>query len=365
MGRFRGMLHKISNYIKTKVNMALTFVVLVAIATISFAQDLSGNYEKVSGSVFVVNTLEDYDVGLKGTFSDDSPFKSLEDLPNDMPTPRSLGKGTGFLISKEGYVVTNDHVVNVGNTYVLVDQDGNQFDATLVGTDKFTDLAVLKIDKPEKLKERTILEFGEDPKVGHPVYIIGHPINMSFILSTGHVTSVDSRKQKFSKFIQTDAVVNKGNSGGPMFNFDNQVVGVVTALVSPTGYYIGYGYATPPSVATAIVEELVSKGYIWRPVIGFSILDIKEETSRFIPEQYRNSVGVYVAEVQPQSAALEAGIQIGDIVITFNGIPATVESMIDQINKMSEQDTIKLKILRKSSSGDKTIELELKAKNRE
>lgn len=365
MGRFRRMLHKISNYIKSNVKIALTFVTLVVIATMSFAQDLSSNYEKVSGSVFVVNTLEDYDLGLEGTFSDNSPFKSLEALPKDMPSPRSLGKGTGFLISKDGYVVTNDHVVNVGNKYVLVDQDGNMFDATLVGTDKFTDLAVLKIDNPDAIKNRTILEFGKDPKVGHPVYIIGHPINMSFILSTGHVTSVDSRKQKFSKFIQTDAVVNKGNSGGPMFNFDNQVIGVVTALVSPTGYYIGYGYATPPSVATAIVDELVSKGYIWRPVIGFSILDIVEQTARFIPDTHQDSVGVYVADIQPNSAALEAGIKVSDVIISSNGIPATVESMIDQINAMAEQDTIKLKILRKSSSGDTMLELELKAKNRE
>lgn len=362
MGRFRKMLYKISTNLKLYI-----VVVLALFATNAHAlNDLSDNYEAVSESVFVVHTMENYKPVLEGNFSDSSPFKSLENLPKAMPQPQRLGKGTGFLISKQGYVVTNDHVIAPGSEYMLVDSEGKEYKASLIGTDKFSDLAVLQINDLEKIKDKEPVNFSQlDPKVGLPIYIIGHPINMTFVLSSGHITSVDTNKTKYSKFIQTDAVVNKGNSGGPMFNDDNEVVGVVTALVSPTGYYIGYGYATPPSVASKIVGEIIDKGYIWRPVVGFTIMNIDNATKSYIPEIYRNTKGVYISLIQPNSAAYNAGIQPGDIILSVNGQEATVDGLITIINDLKELEQIELTILRMSSTSNQTVNLKLIAKNKE
>ena len=186
---------------------------------------------------------------------------------------------------------------------------------------------------------------------------------MTFVLSHGYVTSVDTNQRKYSKFIQTDAVVNKGNSGGPMFNYDNKVVGVITALISPTGYYIGYGYATPPSVATEIIDEIIDKGYIWRPVVGFTILDINDSTKKYIPNTYQNTQGVYVSIIQPNSAAQNAGILPGDVIVAVNGEDATVEGLINVINNLKELEQIELTILRISTN--KTFTKKLLAKNKE
>lgn len=362
MGRFREMFYKIS----TNLKVYLCLIVFAVFTTVANAQDLSDNYDTVSPSVFVVHTMEEYKPILEGNFSDNSPFKSLEKLPKEMPKPQRLGKGTGFLISKEGYVVTNDHVIAPGSKYILVDSQGNEYPASLVGTDKFSDLAVLQINHLPSIEHKEPVRFADDdPKVGHPVFIIGHPINMTFVLSNGHVTSIDTNKQKYSKFIQTDAVVNKGNSGGPMFNYNNEVVGVVTALISPTGYYIGYGYATPPSVAKKIVEELVDKGYIWRPVVGFTIMDIKDKTKDYIPELYRDTKGVYVSLIQPNSAAYKAGIQPGDIILSANGQDATVDILINIINNLEELEQLELKILRITPTSKDIIDIKLLAKNKE
>ena len=356
------MLYKISTNLKILV---VTLFVTVAGCAHAY-NDLSDNYDAVSGSVFVVHTMENYKPVLEGNFSDNSPFKSLENLPKQMPQPQRLGKGTGFLISKEGYVVTNDHVIAPGSEYMLVDADGKEYKATLIGTDKFSDLAVLKINDLDSIKNKVPVEFSiDDPKVGLPVYIIGHPINMAFVLSSGHVTSIDTNRTKYSKFIQTDAVVNKGNSGGPMFNDNNKVVGVVTALISPTGYYIGYGYATPPSVASKIIAELIDKGYIWRPVVGFTIMNITDDTQSYIPEVYRNTKGVYISLIQPNSAAYNAGIQPGDIILSVNGQEATVDSIVAIINDLKELEQINLTILRMSTTKNETINLKLIAKNKE
>lgn len=360
MGRFRKMLYKIS----TNLKIYFLVVLFTLVSTVSHAVDLSKNYEKVSKSIFIVHTLETYKPVLEGKFSDDSPFKSLEKLPKQMPEPQSLGKGTGFLISEDGYVVTNDHVVAPGSKYVLVDSDGKEYDATLIGKDKFTDLAVLQINDTESIKHKKPLALAKsDPKVGIPVYLIGHPINMSFVLSTGHITAVDTNKRKYSNFIQTDAVVNKGNSGGPMFNYNDEVVGVITALISPTGYYIGYGYATPPSVATDIITELLDKGYVWRPQIGFTILDINESTKSFIPDLYANTEGVYISIIQPNSPAQEAGILPGDVILAVNGKKATVDGLINVINSLKELEQVELTILR--ISNNKTFTKKLLAKNKE
>lgn len=364
MGRFREMLYKISSNIKLYI-----CVIMVAIfANHAYANnDLSDNYDEVVSSIFIVHTLETYSPILEGNFSDSSPFKSLENLPKEMPKPTRLGKGTGFLISEDGYVVTNDHVISSGNRYILIDSDKKEYTAKLVGTDKFSDLAILQIEDIESIKDKKPLSFAKtDPKIGVPVYIIGHPINMMFVLSSGHITAVDTNnKSKYSKFIQTDAVVNKGNSGGPMFNDANEIIGVVTALVSPTGYYIGYGYATPPSVATKILEELLDKGYIWRPVIGFTIVDINDKTREYIPLLYRDSTGVYVSIVQPDSPASKAGIKAGDIVTSVNGQDATVNTLINIINNLKELESIELNILRISANKKETFKLKIIAKNKE
>lgn len=243
-------------------------------------------------------------------FGGQSPFP-----PQAAPTH---GLGSGFIISADGDIVTNNHVI-AGATDVTVKlADGRSFPAVVVGSDPMTDIALLRIDAGEKLPAVT---FGssETIRVGDEAIAVGNPFGLGGTVTTGIVsaTSRNINSGPFDDFIQTDAAINKGNSGGPLFNAEGQVIGVNTAILSPGGGSVGIGFAVPADMVQTIVADLSDDGTIDRGWLGVQIKPMSEEVAAVLG--YDGPKGAVVEAVQPDSPAAAAGFKTGDIVLSFGG----------------------------------------------
>lgn len=238
------------------------------------------------------------------------------------PTPKVMPLGSGFIIEPNGLIVTNYHVIaNVSKINVKL-ADNTELPAKLIGSDTKTDLALLKIDVEEPLP---FVEFGDsnDARVGDWVIAIGNPfgnlggtVTAGIISSKGRDIDIDTNNI-VDNFIQTDAAINNGNSGGPMFNLDQKVIGVNTAIFSPLGTNIGIGFAIPSNTAKPIIERLKKDGKINRGRLGVTIQDLTEEISEELGLKDTN--GVLVAKIQKDDPGDKAGIKTGDIILEFAG----------------------------------------------
>ncbi|WP_419235175.1 Do family serine endopeptidase [Rickettsia endosymbiont of Nabis limbatus] len=238
------------------------------------------------------------------------------------PTPKAMPLGSGFIIEPNGLIVTNYHVIaNVSKINVKL-ADNTELPAKLIGSDTKTDLALLKIDVEEPLP---FVEFGDsnDARVGDWVIAIGNPfgnlggtVTAGIISSKGRDIDIDTNNI-VDNFIQTDAAINNGNSGGPMFNLDQKVIGVNTAIFSPLGTNIGIGFAIPSNTAKPIIERLKKDGKINRGRLGVTIQDLTEEISEGLGLKDTN--GVLVAKIQKDDPGDKAGIKTGDIILEFAG----------------------------------------------
>jgi len=258
-------------------------------------------------------------------FPPGSPFeKFFQQIPREQ-TPkkqrkRRLGIGSGFVISADGYVITNNHVVDSGEEITVTLADGVEYDAKLIGTDKETDLAVLKIEAEEDLP---YVSWGNDKqsRVGDWVVAIGHPFGLEggASASTGIVSAVgrNIRSGRYDNYIQSDAAINRGNSGGPLFNLDGEVIGVNTAILSPSGGSVGVGFSIASSLAKSVVTQLIDKGEVERGVIGVQISPVDDAIAESLGR--KNKRGALVEMVQPDKPADKAGIKAGDLILKFNG----------------------------------------------
>jgi len=235
-----------------------------------------------------------------------------------MPQPpeayRMQGAGSGVIISRDGYIVTNHHVVEGAKDITVTLADRQEYKARIVGRDPKTDLAVLKIDPKETLTEAT-LGNSEQLKVGDWVLAIGNPFGLSNTVTAG-IVSAKGRiigAGPYDDFIQTDAPINPGNSGGPLFNMKGEVVGINTAIV-PNGQ--GIGFAIPVSVAKPLIPQLISKGEVTRGYIGVSIQAITPELAKAM--NLKEAKGALVSDVVPGSPADKGGMKQGDVIIAFN-----------------------------------------------
>lgn len=236
---------------------------------------------------------------------------------------RGESLGSGFLISKDGYIVTNNHVVE-GAHRIKVKIGGSEMrplQAKVIGSDKITDLAVLKVESKQDLP---FVEFGDSNliRVGDPVVVIGNPFGLGGTVTCGIVSSkareIDIEGSLVGGgVIQTDAAINKGNSGGPMFNLQGKVIGVNFALISasPSGENVGIGFAIPSNHASAIVKQLIQHGRIGRGALNITIKDISEELAKDIGD--KDLAGVLVEGVVPGGAGASAGLKPGDVIVKF------------------------------------------------
>ncbi len=225
--------------------------------------------------------------------------------------------GSGFVISKDGYVVTNNHVVEDAKEVSIILEDGSKYKARLVGVDAKTDLALLKVDSK---KEFAFVKFGDSTKsrIGDIIIVAGNPYNLGVSVSSGIISSNKRTINQIEDFIQTDAAINKGSSGGPMFNLKGEVIGVSSSLFSPSGGSVGIGFAAPSAIAKPIIDQLKDRGEVVRGWIGVSVQDLSEEIVQSLG--LKTNKGAFVIEVTKNSPAEIAGILQADIITKFGDI---------------------------------------------
>lgn len=268
--------------------------------------------------------------------------------------PRSvqpqMATGSGVIISNDGYIVTNNHVVDDAQQVEVTLDDKRTFKAKVIGTDPNTDLALLKVDG----KNLPYLAYGnsDDVRVGQWVMAVGNPFNLTSTVTAG-IVSAKARsihimaEQKFpiESFIQTDAAVNPGNSGGALVNTNGDLIGINAAIASTTGSYTGYSFAIPVNIVRKVVDDLLQYGNVQRGFIGVSIRDIDSD---FAKEKSINTLdGVYVNGLTSGGAAAEAGLKEGDIITNINGTPIrTTPELQEIVGRYRPGDKLDVKVLR-------------------
>jgi serine protease Do len=289
-------------------------------------------------------------------------------VPQTPQGPRR-GSGSGVIISGNGYIVTNNHVIDKANKISVVLDDNRKFEATLIGTDPTTDLALLKIEA-DNLQA---LQYGnsDDLQVGEWVLAVGNPMNLTSTVTAGIVSakgrSIDllrskdpSQRYSIESFIQTDAAVNPGNSGGALVNLNGDLVGINTAIASQTGAFAGYSFAVPSSIVSKVVDDLLKYGEVQRALLG---AEIREIDADFAKEKGLKTLhGVYLANLTESGAAREAGLQAGDVITALNGVPTKKNSqLLEQVARYRPGDKVEVSYLRDGK--EKTAMVTLKNLN--
>lgn len=266
-----------------------------------------------------------------------------------------VGSGSGVIITPDGYIVTNNHVV-AGASEIEVTMDNNKtFKADLIGTDPATDVALLKVDA----KNLPTIPYGNSDKLrlGEWVLAIGSPYGLNSTITAGIVSAkgrsmANNGEFKIESFIQTDAAVNPGNSGGALVNIKGELVGINTAIISNTGSYAGYSFAVPVNIVRKIVSDLMDFGKVQRAMLGISMQDITDPLKK--EKDLYTLEGVYVAEVVRGGAAEKAGVKVGDVLVEIDGEKVKKGSAVQEvINRFRPGDKVTLKLYR----GKKEIEL--------
>ncbi|KHF24452.1 periplasmic serine protease [Solemya velum gill symbiont] len=245
---------------------------------------------------------------------------------DQMPDFKSESLGSGFIISEDGYVMTNHHVVNDADEVIVRLADRREFTAEIIGSDKQTDVALLKIDADGLPTVK--VGNGADLKVGEWVLAIGSPFGFDHSVTAGIVSAKGRSlpEENYVPFIQTDVAINPGNSGGPLFNLDGEVVGVNSQIYSRSGGFMGLSFSIPIEVAMNVADQLRSKGKVSRGWLGVLIQDVTRELAESFDME--KPMGALVARVMPDSPAEKAGMQVGDIIIRFNGKPVEKSSKL-------------------------------------
>ncbi|WP_430425486.1 S1C family serine protease [Maribacter litoralis] len=222
-----------------------------------------------------------------------------------------VGTGSGVIISSDGYIVTNNHVISRANQLQVTLNNNRTYNAELIGTDPNSDIALIKIDPDEKLP---YLAFGDSDhtKIGEWVLAVGNPFNLTSTVTAGIVSAKARNLGKNQSFIQTDAAVNPGNSGGALVNTNGDLIGINTAITSQTGSYVGYSFAVPSNIAKKVIQDILEYGNVQKGFMGIRPAPVN--TRDAIEKGINNIDGVYIEYIEEESAAEEAGIEIGDII---------------------------------------------------
>jgi serine protease Do len=288
-------------------------------------------------------------------------FKQFGGLPNGeaMPEgrhPMMVGEGSGFFISADGYIVTNNHVVDHAKTVTVTTQDGKTLDAKVVGTDPKTDLALIKVNEAG---DYPFVAFSkETPRIGDWVVAIGNPYGLGGTVTAGIVSAEgrDIGDGPYDRFIQIDAPINRGNSGGPTFNMKGEVVGVNTAIYSPSGGSVGIGFAIPSTTADSVIGALEHGGVVARGYLGVNIQPVTSEMAESMG--LKSAGGAIVDQAMPGTPAAEAGLKAGDVITKLNG--KDVKDAADltmRIGSFKPNDKVELTYLR--DGVDKTAQITL------
>lgn len=276
-----------------------------------------------------------------------------------------LGMGSGVIISSDGYIATNNHVIERADRIEITLDDNRKYEAKVIGTDPSTDLALLKIEE----KGLSYITFGNSDavRVGEWVLAVGNPFNLNSTVTAGIVSAKarninilqdrSGQGMQIEAFIQTDAAVNPGNSGGALVNLKGELVGINTAIATPTGTYAGYAFAVPSILVKKVMEDLKEFGIVQRALLGIKIQDVDANLAN--QKNLQKAQGVYIAEVTEGSAAKEAGLKEGDVIVAINDVKTnSVAKLQEQVARNRPGD--KVTITYRRNGKERTTEATLK-----
>ena len=322
--------------------------------------------EKVKPAVVSVRVKVDGGSQTNGLGSNDVPpglrefFRrfGMPDTPEGMPRGRHntiTGQGSGFFISADGYAVTNNHVVEKAESVQITTDDGKTHKAKVIGNDPRTDLALIKVEDGPfpyvKLSEKT-------PRIGDWVLAVGNPFGLGGTVTAGIVSARgrDIGASAYDDFIQIDAPVNKGNSGGPTFDTEGNVIGVNTAIFSPSGGSVGIAFAIPSDTVSGVIAQLKDHGSVTRGWIGVQIQPVTQDIADSLG--LKKAEGALVAEPQPNSPAAKSGIAAGDVITSVDGNPVKdARDLAKKIGALAPRASVKLTVLHNGSEKVLTLTL--------
>ncbi len=326
------------------------------------AVQLSNSFTKIAKEaepsvVQIVSTIQEKRTSMRGLFNGnpsgdngDNPFGNMvpfQNMPQQQPR-RAQGLGSGFVVDRNGYILTNNHVVeNATRIQVKLPDGKTQYEAKLIGTDSELDLAVLKIDSGKQL---TPLRIGNSDamETGDWAVAIGSPFGLEQTMTAGIISAkgrdLGERDHQLQRFLQTDAAINRGNSGGPLLNINGEVIGINTMIVSGSGNFEGIGFALPINLAVNSYNQIVKNGKVSRGAIGIQFA--REENAALL-KAYGASSGVFVQQVTPDGPAAKAGMQASDIIVGIDGKNLTDgEQLVNIISAAQPGSTVHMKVLR-------------------
>ena len=300
-------------------------------------------------------------------FGDTDPFSDFFNGPRVIPEQRA--SGSGVIISNDGYIVTNNHVVDGADEINVTLTNRKSYKATVIGADPNTDIAVIKIDAGSALP---YLVYGnsDDTKLGQWVLAVGYPLNLDVTITAGIISAkarsigINKGDRPIESFLQTDAAVNPGNSGGALINTNGELIGINSAIASPTGSYAGYSYAIPVNLVKKIVNDLVKFGAVQRGYLGITYPNENVPDDKKKELGIKDGDGVYVSGVTPDGAAKEGGLKEGDFVTKINGVTvATGPELQEQVARFKPGDKISITFIRDGKESTANITLKNKAGN--
>ena len=280
-----------------------------------------------------------------------------DDSPRS-PSRKSNSLGSGFIIDASGIVVTNNHVIGDANDIQVILSDGVKLKAEIIGKDPKLDLAVLRV-KPTAERPLKAVPFGDSDKMrpGDWVMAIGNPFGLGGSVSAGIVSARGRNIESgpYDNYIQTDAAINKGNSGGPLFNMDGEVIGINTAILSPSGGSVGIGFAVPSGTTSPVVEQLRQFGEVRRGWLGVRIQNVDDATAEALGLK-GGAKGALVAGIDEKGPAKTAGLEVGDVIVRFNGVPVKSSSELPRIVAATPVGkTVDVQVVRKGEEQTKSV----------
>jgi serine protease Do len=294
----------------------------------------------------------------------DVPQQALPFHPEGMEQ-RMQGSGSGFIFDAQGYILTNHHVVRNALHVNVVMLDGREYTAEVIGADPSTDVAVIRVE-PARGETLPVIQFGDSDllRVGDWVLALGNPLGLTFTATAGIVSAQgrslgilsQASETPLEAFIQTDAAINPGNSGGPLVDLNGRVVGINTAIQSPTGLFAGAGFAIPIALARKVADDIVRFGVVHRPRLGIQIDDVSAADA----EVYRLPAitGAAITSVTPGTPADRAGLQLGDVIVSIEDRPIhTVAELQARVARFQPGDRIRVGYIRYGSAGSANVEL--------
>ncbi len=337
--------------------LAATFVVLQAVASWAKPESLAPLAEQISPSVvnITTSTVVEGRTGPQGIVPEGSPFedffREFQDRNNNGQgnrPRRSSALGSGFVISEDGYVVTNNHVIEGADEITIEFFSGEELEAKVIGTDPNTDIALLKVEADKPLP---FVTFGDSntARVGDWVIAMGNPLGQGFSVSAGIVSARNrALSGTYDDYIQTDAAINRGNSGGPLFNMDGDVIGVNTAILSPNGGSIGIGFSMASNVVTRVVDQLKEFGETRRGWLGVRIQDVTDDIAEGLGLE--KAAGALITDV-PDGPAKDAGLETGDVILSFDGVDvADTRGLVRQVGNSAVGASVRVTVLREGKS---------------